>query len=49
MSISIVNSDNPYVLDHIEGKDTMPALTRKNADFIEAVVRLDSNYAKESK
>ena len=45
--ISIVKSDNPYVLDCIEGKNTMPALTRKNADFIEAVVRLDSNYAKD--
>lgn len=47
MSISIVKSDNPYVLDYIEEKNTMPALTRKNADFIEAVVRLDSNYAKD--
>lgn len=31
-----------YIADQ---NDRIPALTRKNADFIEAVVRLDSNYA----
>lgn len=47
MEVKVERSDNPYVLDYIVGKGTMPALTRKNADFIEAVVRLDSNYAKD--
>lgn len=49
MAISIIHSDNPYVMDYLDDKKTMPALTRKNADFTEAIVGLDSNYAKDSK
>lgn len=46
--LEIHTVDNPYFLDYIlvDGKK-IPALTRKNADFIEAVVRLDSNYGKD--
>lgn len=48
MSVEIINNVSPYVLDYIAGiTDKLPALTRKNADFIEAVVHLDSNYAKD--
>ncbi len=47
MRVEITSNENPYVLDYVAGRtDKLPALTRKNADFIEAVVRLDSNYAK---
>lgn len=46
--MKIERSKDPYELDHILlGKQTIAALTRKNADFIEAVVRLDSNYGKD--
>lgn len=45
-SVKIISSKDSYKLDYIaDQKDRIPALTRKNADFIEAVVRLDSNYA----
>lgn len=45
-SVKIISSKNPYILDYIADQhENVPALTRKNADFIEAVVRLDSNYA----
>ena len=38
----------PYTLDEYEfEKTTLPALTDKNAEFIEAILKLDSNYAKE--
>lgn len=42
-------SDNPYVLDYLVGKYhgreyKIPALTKKNRNFIEGVVKLDSNY-----
>lgn len=48
MPVSIITNENPYVLDCVDGRtDKLPALTRKNADFIEAVVHLDSNYAKD--
>lgn len=47
--VSIIHSSNPYVMDYIDIQKTMPALTRKNADFTEAIVGLDSNYAKDSK
>lgn len=42
----VFSSMNPYELDYIKkGKNKIIALTRKNADFIEAVVKnLDSNY-----
>ena len=48
MQVDIKHTSDPYVLDFILGYDKMPALTRKNANFIEAVVNLDSNYAKDS-
>ncbi len=48
MSVKIVTDKNPYVLDYVSKRlDKLPALTRKNADFIEAVIHLDSNYAKD--
>ena len=43
------NEKDPYVLDYAIGGDLrIPALTRKNATFIEAVVGLDSNYNRDS-
>ena len=40
--------NGPYELDYYCcSNKKIPALTRKNADFIEAIVRLDSNYAKD--
>lgn len=52
---TIVNST--YELDYLfnddarveqkRDKDSYPALTKKNADFIEGVVRIDSNYRKD--
>ncbi len=48
MRVEITSNENPYVLDYVAGRiDKIPALTRKNADFIEAIVHLDSNYAKD--
>lgn len=41
--LRIDSEKSPYILDTIHG-EVIPALTRKNADFIEAVVHLDSNY-----
>ena len=39
----------PYVLDYKVYNDLkIPALTRKNADFVEAVVGLDSNYNRDA-
>lgn len=39
------NRNNPYALDYAVGCGLkIPALTRKNADFLKAVVGLDSNY-----
>ena len=46
--IPIIHTDNPYELDRLVFDEHYPALTRKNADFIEAVVGLDSNYSKDS-
>ena len=48
MAAYIITSENPYILDYLLCDKKRPALTRKNADFIEAVIRLDSNYAKDS-
>lgn len=44
LMMKIVKSTNPYELDKVKTSNGIVALTRKNADFIEAVVRLDSNY-----
>lgn len=52
MKIAIIESDDPYTLDYVKGEQlclAMPALTVKNSKFIEAVIRLDSNYSKEVK
>ena len=48
MKVEIVSKSNPYVLDVLKDDETVVALTRKNADFIEAVVGLDSNYRNDS-
>lgn len=45
--INIIHNENPYVLDYVDNEYKLPALTLKNAKFIEAVVHLDSNYAKD--
>lgn len=42
--VKIIKDKNPYVLDAVDDPSRMVALTRKNADFIKAVIRLDSNY-----
>lgn len=48
MKYEIIYGNGPYELDYFNKEDKeMPALTRKNADFIEAIVRLDSNYKKD--
>lgn len=45
IDFSIETNEDPYVLDYAVGCSLrIPALTRKNANFIEAVVGLDSNY-----
>ena len=45
----LCKEDKPYDLDYMVGCDEqVVALTKKNSDFIEAVVNLDSNYKKES-
>lgn len=45
--VLITHDDNPYILDYV--LDTsVPALTEKNAMFIEAVVGLDSNYNRDT-
>jgi len=46
---NLIISKNPYELDTmISCTDSLAALTEKNSNFIEAVVRLDSNYRKEA-
>ncbi len=44
------NPKKPYELDYylVDGNKKIYALTKKNSDFIEAVIKLDSNYARES-
>lgn len=49
MKVDIIHYEDPYKLDRIKGNKTLPALTRKNADFITAVVNLDSNYGRDLK
>ena len=38
-------SDQPYILDRFLDPHCLPALTAKNAKFIEGIIALDSNYA----
>ncbi len=46
--LNFVQFENPYKLDILkDGEFEIPALTRKNADFIEAIVHLDSNYGRD--
>lgn len=44
--VRISRSKDPYSMDMVKGYD-VAALTRKNSNFIEAVLKLDSNYKKE--
>lgn len=46
MKNKIIVSKDPYVLDEIENLK-LPALTKKNSDFIEAIIHIDSNYKKD--
>ena len=41
--MKIIRDSNPYVMDKLVDYNNIAALTRKNADFIEAIIRLDSN------
>lgn len=46
-----VKSDDPYILDYLYDEELeieIPALTKKNSLFLEAVVRLDSNYGNDA-
>ncbi len=47
--LHLTASENPYELDVLKDNSGfwIPALTRKNADFVEAIVRLDSNYGRD--
>lgn len=45
--VQISHSKDPYIMDMIIGSN-IAALTKKNSAFIEAVLKLDSNYKKES-
>ena len=45
--VHISRSKDPYSMDMVIGFE-IAALTRKNSKFIEAVLKLDSNYKKES-
>ena len=40
--VRISRSNDPYSMDMVKGFD-IAALTRKNSNFIEAVLKLDSN------
>lgn len=47
IDMEIIKYENPYLLDRAVYKEKaidVPALTKKNSLFIEAIVRLDSNY-----
>lgn len=49
IELIIEKNKDPYILDYAIGGGLMiPALTRKNANFIEAVVGLDSNYNRDA-
>ncbi len=49
LELSIESNEDPYVLDYaVGGNFRIPALTEKNARFIEAVVGLDSNYNRDT-
>lgn len=46
-----VKSEEPYILDYLYDEELeieIPALTKKNSSFLEAVVRLDSNYGNDA-
>ena len=44
--VHISRSEDPYSMDMVTGFE-IAALTKKNSNFIEAVLKLDSNYKKE--
>ncbi len=46
-NVKIIHDSNPYDMDMIKGEG-IAALTKKNSNFIEAVLKLDSNYKRES-
>lgn len=46
MKARIETYSSAYELDRIVGRKAIVALTRKNADFLNAVVRIDSRYSK---
>lgn len=46
-----VKSNDPYILDYLYDEELeieIPSLTKKNSLFLEAVVRLDSNYGNDA-
>lgn len=47
MKVEFNCDDNVYMLDYIKGKPGIAALTKKNADFIEGALIIDSNYRRE--
>ena len=50
MNFTLTSDPNPYILDYckLQNAPELPALTRKNADFITAVIKLDSNYGRDA-
>lgn len=50
MNFTLNSTPDPYILDYCKLKNglELPALTRKNADFITAIIKLDSNYGKDT-
>ena len=50
MNFTLNSDPNPYILDYciLTNGAKIPALTRKNADFITAIIKLDSNYGKDA-
>lgn len=50
MNFTLNSTPDPYILDYCKLKNgaELPALTRKNANFITAVIKLDSNYGRDA-
>lgn len=50
MNFTLTSDPNPYILDYckLQNAPELPALTRKNANFITAVIKLDSNYGRDA-
>ena len=47
MKVEIISNKNPYILDYVKGTSNIVALTRKNVEFMKAIISLDSNYKDE--